>query len=285
MNKSRVTIICVCYNHARFVQQALESAIRQDYPNVELIVIDDASTDNSVEIITKWIGERNITFLQNEENLGYCKTFNRALAVSQGEYIIDLSGDDELKPNRVTSGVEILTRKGATYGVTFSDADYIDEQGNFLSRHSDRFAHTQIPSGDIYKEVITRYFICSPTLMFIREVIEELNGYDEALTYEDFDFWIRAARKFKFIYVPEPLVRKRRVPNSLGQMQFKLRSSHALTTLRVCEKIQLLNRTAEEGKALDNRIWYELGSNLKLLNLNTAWKFLRLYISNRNHTR
>lgn len=280
--KPLVSIICVCYNHARFVRQALESAINQDYPNIELIVIDDASTDNSAEVIAAWIGNKDITFLKNETNLGYCKTFNRALAVSKGEYIIDLSADDELKSNRATSGVETLTRMGTEYGVSFSDAEYINEQGIFLSKHSDRFPHAQIPSGDVYEDVITRYFICSPTMMFTREVISQLGGYDETMAYEDFDFWVRASRKFKFMYVPEVLVRKRKVAGSLASKQFNRGSAHALTTLQVCEKIRTLNQTESERTALNKRIKYEVWSNLRLVNFSVSFKFLLLWMRNQS---
>lgn len=280
--KPLVSIICVCYNHARFVQQALESAINQDYANIELIVIDDASTDHSVEVVSAWSGSGNITFLKNETNLGYCKTFNRALAVSKGEYIIDLSADDELKPNRVSSGVETLSRMGTEYGVSFSDAEYINEQGKILSKHSDRFPHTSVPSGDIYRDVIERYFICSPTMIFTREVINQLGGYDETMAYEDFDFWVRAARKFKFIYVPEVLVTKRKVAGSLASKQFNRGSAHALTTLQVCEKIRTLNQTESERTALNKRIKYEVWSTLRLLNFSVSFKFLLLWMRNQS---
>jgi glycosyltransferase involved in cell wall biosynthesis len=221
MNNPLVTIICICYNHARFVEQALDSVAAQTYDNLELIVIDDGSSDGSVKVIKRWIANHpNTTLLINATNLGYCKTFNKAFAISKGSFCIDLAADDMLLPDRVEVGVKTLTVAGADYGVTFSDAEHVDEAGKFLRLHSEKHPQGSIPSGDVYKDVIGRYFICSPTMMFRREVVEHLNGYDESLAYEDFDFWVRAARTFKFIYSPCVLLKKRSVANSMSKNQF-----------------------------------------------------------------
>ncbi|MBK8290774.1 MAG: glycosyltransferase [Flammeovirgaceae bacterium] len=189
MSTPLVTIICVCYNQARFVEAALDSVINQTYNDIELIVIDDGSTDGSPKIIKRWIANHpETTLLINATNLGYCKTFNKAYKISKGEYVIDLAADDILLPNRVEVGIKVFMKAGQDYGVTFSDAEHVEEQGTLLRLHSDKYPHHTIPSGDIYKDVIDRYFICSPTMMFRRSVIDHLSGYDELLAFEDFDF-------------------------------------------------------------------------------------------------
>jgi glycosyltransferase involved in cell wall biosynthesis len=277
MNTPLVTIICICYNHARFVEQALDSVVAQTYSNLELIVIDDGSNDGSPKLIKRWIANHpNTTLLINATNLGYCKTFNKAFAISKGNFCIDLAADDMLLPDRVEVGVKTLTDAGAEYGVTFSDAGHIDEAGNLLRLHSEKHPHSSIPSGDVYKDVIDRYFICSPTMMFRREVVERLNGYDESLAYEDFDFWVRAARKFKFIYSPRVLLKKRSVANSMSKNQFTRAGDQRWSTLRVCEKIRDLNQTPEEAKALKRRVWYELKVSLKLLDFRLGFEYIKL---------
>jgi glycosyltransferase involved in cell wall biosynthesis len=279
MTSPLVTVICVCYNHARFVTEALDSVVNQTYPNIELIVIDDGSTDGSGKVIKKWMASHpEATLILNGKNLGYCKTFNKAFQISKGKFYIDLSADDVLMPRRIEGGVNLLEESGADFGVTFSDAQYMDEQGKPIRLHSERYPHATVPSGDIYKEVVQRYFICSPTMMFRRSVLDSLQGYDESLAFEDFDFWIRASRNFKFIYSPGVLVKKRVVATSMSAKQFERSDPQRWSTLEVCKKIKLLNRNAEEVTALRKRIWYELRVSLKSFDLKLAhsfWKLLR----------
>ncbi len=278
-----VTVICLCYNHARFVREAIESVLNQRYAAIQLIVVDDASTDNSVEVIQQLVSKHSfIEFLPLQNNLGNCKAFNQGFALVKGEYVIDLSADDALLPTRIEEGVSALQQAGKEYGVHFSDAEFISETGAHLGLHSDRFSHNSIPQGDIYKELINRYFICPPTVMFTREVIEQLNGYDETLTYEDFDFWIRSSRTFKYVYSPTVLVKKRITENALANKQFAIFSRHSRTTLQVCEKILKLNRTREEQKALSERILYEIKLNLGLLNFGIVVKYFFLWLKNKN---
>ncbi|MCE7863735.1 MAG: glycosyltransferase [Bacteroidetes bacterium CHB5] len=282
MTNPLVTIICVCYNQARFVTEALDSVAKQTYQPIELIVIDDGSTDRSKEVIENWMISRpEIRLLLNGTNLGYCKTFNKAAAFAKGKYLIDLSADDWLLPERVAVGVHTL-ESNPQAGVTFSDAEHVNESGTKIDLHSDRFPHQTIPSGDVYQEVIKRFFICSPTMMFSRAMFEELGGYDETLNYEDFDFWIRSSRKYHYAYTPLVLVKKRKVYGSLSDVQFQLRSAHSTTTLRVCEKIFKLNKTEAERKALSARLRYEVILNLRMLNFKIAHSFFKLWVLNRS---
>ncbi len=277
-----VSVICLCYNHSRFVQEAIESVLNQSYPNIQLIVVDDASTDNSVEVIKQLVSKHpTIEFLPLLSNLGNCKAFNRGLALAKGEFLIDLATDDVLLPNRIEAGVRELQQAGREFGVHFSDAGLVSETGKPLGTHAERFPHTGIPQGDIYTELIKRYFICPPTVMFTREVMNHLGGYDETLTYEDFDFWIRSARKFKYTYSPMVLVKKRITVNALAGEQVALFSKHSRTTFRVCEKILKLNETQEEKRALSERIVYEIKLNLRLLNFKTVAKYFLLWLKNR----
>jgi glycosyltransferase involved in cell wall biosynthesis len=280
MNQPLVTIICVCYNHAQFVTEALDSAINQNYKNIELIVIDDGSTDGSGKVIKRWVANHPHTMmLLNGSNLGYCKTFNKALQFAKGEYIIDLAADDMLMPERVEVGLKLFERKGPQCGIVFSDAQYVDAQGNFLRLHSSAHPHDTILQGDVFKEVIERYFICSPTMMIRREVLKVLNGYDEALAFEDFDLWIRASREFHFYYSPEVLVKKRVIDSSLSAKQFTSGNIQRWSTLEVCKKIIVLNRTTEERASLRKRLRYEIWLSLRMGDVKLAVEFGKLFFA------
>ena len=253
----------------------------QDYPNFELILVDDGSSDNSVAVIDSFKTKfPQIVVVKLQKNLGICKAFNTAFKISRGELLIDLAADDVLLPNRLSRGVEVFHELVEDYGVLFGDAEWIDEKGSHLNFHSDRFPHDSVPRGDIYKDLVERYFICSPTMMFRRRVIDCMNGYDESLTYEDFDFWIRSSRRFKYEYDPEVLVKKRKVLNSLSHEQFKILNRHSLSTYRVCVKVLALNKSMEERRATGQRLQYEIRQSIRTLNISLAFQYILLWIRN-----
>lgn len=282
MQDARVSIICLCYNQARFVEEAINSALQQTYHNVELIVVDDGSQDGSAAVIREKLRAwPEVVFIPLPENTGNCRAFNQGLAHATGDYIIDLAADDVLLPGRVAEGVKALQAHGVTYGLNFTDAAWIDDAGSLLHLHSQRFPHNKVPQGDVYLPLITRYFICSPSMMFSRLLIDSLGGYDESLSYEDFDLWMRGARAFRFCYIPHVLVRKRVVRGSLAKKQFTRRDRQRYSTYRVCEKILEMNRTRAEQRALHQRIGYEMKQCLKVLDLQLLRRYMALRGKNR----
>lgn len=278
---SIVTVICLCHNQKEYVLDALESVLQQTHKPVQLIVVDDASTDGSKDVIAQFVAKhKEVVHIDLFENMGSCKAFNRALPFATGEYVIDLAADDVLLPTRIEIGLHDFSLASSKAGVHISDAELIDARGKHLSFHSDRFPHATIPQGDIYKEVIARYFICSPTMMFKKEVIDMLHGYDENLQFEDFDFWVRSSRLYEYLYSPKVLIKKRILRHSLMARQFKFRSSHQESTYLICKKILELNRNNQEQKALNKRIWYEIKVNLRLFNWELCYKYFLLSIRN-----
>jgi glycosyltransferase involved in cell wall biosynthesis len=280
VNSPLVTVLCLCYNHARFVAEAIDSVFAQTYQPIQLIVVDDGSADNSPQVIDQTLRNRpDVLFLKHSQNQGYCASLNEALRHAKGEFIIDLAADDVLHPQRVESGVAELNRCGERYGVSFSDAILINESGEFIGLHSANFPHASIPTGDVYADLINRYFICPPTMMFRRSVIERMGGYDESLAFEDFDFLIRASRNSYFTYSRQPLVKRRLVKNSMAAQQFKRNSPQRWSTYQVCLKIRGLNRSRIENQALKKRLLYETRVSCRLLEFRLATKFLVLLLS------
>jgi glycosyltransferase involved in cell wall biosynthesis len=281
MTSPLVTVICLCYNHERFVEASIRSVLGQNYPNIEIIVVDDHSSDGSVDKIKKLLETfPDIKFLPLSENYGNCKAFNKGLAQASGDFVIDLATDDLLLPDRVSKGVLALESSGQEYGVNFSNAAIINEQSIILSHFYsiDKAGKSTklIPQGDLYAELVKRYFICPPTMMSRRSVFEKLIGYDENLAYEDFDFWVRSSRHFKYCYTDEVLVHRRLVEGSMSTGQYKRKSNQMRSTLEVCKKIKGLNRSKKENKALRKRIHYEMRQCVKLADLGLFSKYLRL---------
>jgi GT2 family glycosyltransferase len=275
-----VSIICLCYNQKPFVREAIQSVLAQKYSNIELIVVDDASNDGSQQEIREILANTNIKFIALEKNLGNCAAFNIGFRESKGQYLIDLAADDVLLPDRVACGVRDFQKANQQAGVHFSDAYLMNEDGNDIRTHYARDEKgqliTKVQEGDIYETLIARYFICPPTMIIKRIVLEQLNGYDESLHYEDFDFWIRSSRHFQYLFNEAPLVQKRILKHSHSSSQFAFRSKHILSTLKVCEKIFTLNKSKSEDLALSRRCRYEIRQCLRTLNWGLIPRYVRL---------
>ena len=254
-----VTVICTAFNHEDFVEEALRSVVQQKYPHVELIVIDNASTDGTAQIIQGFCQNHpHVRYLPNTRNLGLCAAFNQGLRLASGKYLIDFSADDVLLPDRIARQVEFFESLPEDYGVVFSNAQYLDAHSNALHCHyqigKDGKVRHKVPSGDVYRDILERYFICTPTMMMRHSLLVELGGYDESLSYEDFDFWVRSAVVCKYGYQDEVLTQKRLLPDSLSNLSYRPGSGMLETTYAVCEKAYDLNRNQAEFDALAKRI-------------------------------
>jgi glycosyltransferase involved in cell wall biosynthesis len=287
MSKPLVSVICLCRNHAKYVSAAVESVLNQTYEHIELIVVDDTSTDNSKAVIEQLsithsdqlmnVGFRSIF---NDKNLGNCRSFNLALALAKGKYIVDLAADDLLLPDRISVGVDSLEKHGEKYGVHFCDVELINEneqpQGTHYKRNSDGHLTERVPEGDVFRELTERYFICTPSMMMSKKVLDELGGYDENLSYEDFDFWIRSSRNYKYAFSDKVLVKKRILADSLSAQQHKKKNEHIMSTAKVGKKAMRLIQNEEEKKALLKRIDYEMKWALLTENWDAANLLLQL---------
>lgn len=258
-----VSVICISYNHQDYVVEALNSVVNQSYPNIELIITDDCSSDKSQQIIKNWLNDYpNVLFIPNKVNLGNTKTFNNAAKKATGDYFVDLAADDILLENCIQRQIEtFINSKFENTGLVYANIELFDENNNFISIYYDETENPQ--SGDVYEMVISRSTkICSVASMIKKEVFETVGYYDENLTYEDLDLWVRASRLYNFEYIPEVLAKKREFSTSLSAHFLKRNNKRTKqlhqSTLLIFEKIISLNRTKKEHKAVLGRMRFEM---------------------------
>jgi glycosyltransferase involved in cell wall biosynthesis len=286
-NDPLVTVICLCYNHADYVVEALESVLQQSHSNVELIIADDFSTDNSVEVIQNWLKKHpEIPFLSNIENLGNTKTFNQCLKISKGAYIIDLAADDVLKPDCITNQLKgFASTSYENVGLIYGNAELITEKGDFIKDYfptdSNRKRIKSQPTGDIYIGLLNgNNNLCSISSLVKREVFEKLNGYDENLAYEDYDLWVRAARIYNFDYIDEILIQKRVLNESMYTLLTRKNDKRArrfnFSTYVVLQKAYTLNRNKAEFVAMLKRIHFEMTVTYKTRHFALLLKYILL---------
>lgn len=276
-----MSVVCLSYNHEKFVAEAIASVIGQTYGNIQIIAVDDASTDATASVVRS-IAQKHpsIEFIQLERNVGNCTAFNAGLARARGKYIIDFATDDVMMPDRIEQQVEFFEKLDRSYGVVFSDAIYIDASGRPLRYHfrylMKRKLLDRIPEGDIYASVLSTFFIPSPTMIVKAEVFNYLGGYDENLAYEDFDFWVRSSRKYKYAYMNSVTTRIRVLPSSLSRGAYRKGDRQAHSTYLVCKKAARMNQSPSEDQALAVRIRYEIRQCVLTGNQHEAGLFLAL---------
>lgn len=288
MQKSElVTVICSCYNHANFVTESIQSVLNQSHKNIQLIVVDDCSTDDSVTVIEKFIAAfPQIIFIKNENNLGITKSFNDAAQLAEGDFIVDLAADDVLLPHCIS--IQLETFRNSQFGqlaIVYGNAELISENGIHLSYYFEVDSHLKTikkrPTGDLYSEIIgPKTTICSVSSMTKKSVFDDFNGYDEKISYEDLDFWIRVSRLYNIDFIDSVLVQKRILPNSLHSSFDIPKNKHGHSTYLILKKAFSLNKNKKENRVLTKRVNNEIKFALKTGNFPLAFKniWLRLQI-------
>ena len=220
-----VTVFVPSYNHERYVLETLESIRLQTHPDIQLIVIDDCSSDGTARVIEDWIDRHRSRFVEaifqrNQKNQGICRNFNLALERTKGEFFAAVATDDEWYTRKIARQVEAFEAASAKLAVVYADADLMDMEsgpleGSFLETISRGFTPTP-PDGNLLRPLLVHNFIPAVTAMVRTECFKTVGRYDESLWFEDWDMWIRMARRYEFGFVPERLARYRMTGGSMS---------------------------------------------------------------------
>jgi glycosyltransferase involved in cell wall biosynthesis len=205
MSQPLVSVIVVGYNHAKYVVECLNSLQNQTYGNWELIIADDASKDNSVEVIDKWLLENNVkaTRIFHQVNKGASVTLNECLEKCNGLYIKTIAADDFMHPNLLEKSITLLEDLGEEYGMVYSNAEFVD--GASKRKGKTLLDNFSPPSGWINGDLFKGNFIPALSTVIRKSAQESTGSFDPKLVVEDLDFWLRLSSKYKVAFIPETL--------------------------------------------------------------------------------
>jgi len=204
-----ISIVLPTYNGARFLRQSAESCQAQTYPNWELIVVDDCSTDETPEIVAQYTAaDPRIKSIRNRTNQRLPKSLNIGFAAARGSLFTWTSDDNVYEPTALAVMAEKLEEG---YDLVYADQAIIDDEGKEI---------------DLFKagppETIFDDNVINACFLYRREVHEALGGYDpDRFLIEDWHFWIRAALQFKMAVAPGKLYRYRKHEASLSTTRHK----------------------------------------------------------------
>lgn len=181
-----VSIIIPCYNCVEFLAEAIESALAQTHPNVEVLVIDDGSTDGSSEIIAHYPVR---SFSTKHEGVSVAR--NRGIDESRGTYVVFLDADDRLLPHAISAGVAAMDRRPEC-SMAVGEHNIVSYSGDLI-----RYCSKPLNTRDCYARLLKSNFIeCTSTVLFRREIIVLAGGFKPGLSAaEDYDLYLRIARE------------------------------------------------------------------------------------------
>ena len=178
-----VTVIIASYNHGPYIEQSILSVLNQTYPHIELLVVDDGSTDDSVERIERLQAQHGFDF-RVQRNKGLTHTLNEAIARAKGSLIAPFGSDDIMMPDRIAIQVQYMADKPEV-GICAGNIELIDSQGELFpeARQRREVPFRRLDFEDMFLE--RKPYPPAPTLLIRREALEKVGGFDPDIRLED----------------------------------------------------------------------------------------------------
>lgn len=203
MKAPLISVIMPVYNTAPFLKEAIESILHQTEGDFELIIINDASTDNSLEVINN-VSDSRIRIINNEKNLGLAVSLNKGIRSATGKYIARMDGDDIALPTRFEEQLKTI-KTGDKKTVVCSICLLIDENGNKIGKWKDDSKYCS-PT-EIRKQLPNNNCIVHPSIFVRKDLLADFFYDPEQQESEDYDLWLRmASDEVKFVKLSQPLV-------------------------------------------------------------------------------
>lgn len=220
---SLVSVVIPMYNRERTIQRAVDSVLNQTYKNIEVLVVDDGSTDNSVQMLDKYNNDVRVKVFCQETNQGANAARNRGIREAKGEYIAFHDSDDEWLPEKIEKQLKYMKEK--QLAVSFCA---------FKRYHNDAVQiipdiSKELTSQNIRKKLKRGNIIGTPTLVIHRKVIENVGMFDEEMPrLQDYEYVIRIARKYDIGFINEVLINEYELAGCISLNQKSMHQAYAL---------------------------------------------------------
>lgn len=205
-----VTVLIASYNHHEFIEACINSYANQTYSNIQLIVIDDGSTDNSLNLIRELSDRYSFNFI-SQSNQGLSKVLNKGIGLAQGKYFVSASSDDIPMLDRIEKQVDLLESRGDILICAGNHVE-IDENGEVYKRQKTYDARELTFEDIFYRKVVG---VSAPTAMCSTEVLRSVGGYDSSVRLEDIYMWLKVtSHGYKIFIMSDVLAYYRKHSNN-----------------------------------------------------------------------
>ncbi|MBD2104419.1 glycosyltransferase [Leptolyngbya sp. FACHB-261] len=209
----RVSVIIPSYNHEKYIAETIESVLNQSYQDFEIVIVDDGSSDKTVDIISQFSDER-IRLFQLEKNRGASVAANKCVREAKGEFVAMLSSDDIFMHDKLEKQVAFL-EKNTEIAAVFSYAQIVGEDGRNSVGEQNFYQKAFIQPNRTRFEWLNHFFfygncLCHPSVLIRKQCYGVVGSYDERFAQlPDLDFWIRLCSKYDIYVIPENLIKFR----------------------------------------------------------------------------
>jgi glycosyltransferase involved in cell wall biosynthesis len=231
-----VSVIMPCFNHARFLNDSVRSVLGQSGFDLELIVVDDCSTDGSWETLSNLAKKDSRLRIHGHSiNQGASRSRNDAIKMATGDFIAFCDADDVWEKDKLELQIKML-RSNPDYDFAYCDAKIVDENGEATGRlFSQLFPPPSKPSGNLFDVLIVRNFINMQSVLMRRKCLELTGHFDEKIKWvEDWWFWIKASSHYRFLYTSALLARYRIHRASTSKLQ---KHGYFVNRFTVCKRV------------------------------------------------
>jgi glycosyltransferase involved in cell wall biosynthesis len=199
-----VSIVMAAKNYARFIPEAIESVLMQSFPDWELLIIDDGSSDGTPVTVRPFLADPRIRYFRADK-LGQTRAKNLGIGLSRGEFVAFLDADDAWESSKLDKQLALF-RENPALGVVFCRRSLIDEKGRPITAKP----QATLQRGRVLPWLFVQNFVCFSSAVVRREVFSQVGGFDPQWDLAiDFDLWLRVAKHHTFDFVDEDLVRYR----------------------------------------------------------------------------
>jgi glycosyltransferase involved in cell wall biosynthesis len=259
-----LTVGTLSYNTGKYVVEALECVKKQGYPNVQHIIIDDCSIDNSVGLITEWININNYscTFIKHDINRGVQYGLKEIFDLAKGKYIAFIS-DDLWLDNGFLNLVNMFNQLDESYALVYGDTQMIDKDRRILKAslfERDRGKDFIPPSGDIFKEVVKGFYFWTQASIISVSHFKKLNfAFDAEIISEDWDWQLGLSRNFNIKGVKDVYGSYRYLDTSIGRTTWTEAKIYKVWKSQARMFLNYYNHpknTKEEKKMIFQQVWH-----------------------------
>ena len=237
-----VSVLLPAYNAGNFITEAINSIISQTYKNLEIIIINDGSTDDTEEKINN-IKDHRIKLFENEVNLGLIQTLNKGIELCNGKYIARMDADDISFPKRIELQVQKL-EENSEYGIC---GTWFETYNGSKLLSTSKY---NVSNDEIQIHLLYQIHLCHGTAIFRKEVLDYFKFDKNYVHAEDFELWSRIKTKYKMTNIPEILYRVNRHENNVSVLNSKVQTKN---TLRIM------------SNQLEDILHYEVSEDLLIL--------------------
>ncbi len=247
----RVSVIIPCYNGEQFLAEAIESALAQRYPDVEVIIVDDGSADGSRTVVARFLEDPRVRLLEHDSNMGIAAARNTGIRASTGELIGLLDQDDIWLPEKLALQVPSFSRDGSNDpGLVFSDTFTADEEGR------PRGGPPKLPvppdlnnlsKENALRKLFAGNFITTASVLVRKECFDTLGLLDESILggADDCEFWLRLAGRYRIEFVNERVAIRRLHSGNYSANAERLLSDELVFARRVAAEHPFLSDMLE----------------------------------------